>query len=149
MRHWLRLPREVEAAFLMGGGFEEPDVVECVPVHGREDGTRRSLRTLPTQSIPSFRVSMIRYEMYIRQSYSLLSSPKRYGRPDPRNQHTQRPVQLLLQRPVTGHMGGPVLSCMFPRCCFRSYRTCFMLPSHGSHRKQNWTISKYQTSSPK
>ncbi|GAB0177465.1 cAMP-dependent protein kinase inhibitor alpha [Grus japonensis] len=35
----------------VGWGFEQHDLVEGVPAHGRGDGTRSSLRSLPTQTI--------------------------------------------------------------------------------------------------
>jgi len=34
-----------------GWGFEQPGLVEGVPVHGKVVGTRRCLRSLPTQTI--------------------------------------------------------------------------------------------------
>lgn len=130
MRHWLRLPREVEAPFLAGGGFEQADVAEGVSLHGRGDGTK-PLRTLPTQSIPSFHASVIRYEMYNRQSRSLLSSPKRYGRPDPCNQHTRDVLSCSCRGQSQAVWEALCYPAWFPRCCFRSHGTCFMLASLG------------------
>ena len=34
-----------------GRGFEQPGLVEGVPAHGRVAGTRRSMRSLPTQNV--------------------------------------------------------------------------------------------------
>jgi len=58
VRHWSRLPREAVGCPLpgsvqgqVGWGFEQPGLVEGVIVHGRGVGTRRSLRSLPTQTI--------------------------------------------------------------------------------------------------
>jgi len=38
----------------VGGGFEQPALVEGVPAHGRGLGTGWSIRSLPTQTIPWF-----------------------------------------------------------------------------------------------
>jgi len=43
------LPGSVQGQ--VGWGFEQSGLVEGVPAHGREVGTRRFLRSLPTQTI--------------------------------------------------------------------------------------------------
>jgi len=44
-----RIPGSVQG--LVGWGFERPVLVEDVPAHGRGAGTRRSIRSVPTQTV--------------------------------------------------------------------------------------------------
>lgn len=111
------------------GALSKLNVEEGVPVHGTGLGTRVSLRTLTTQSIPSFHASVIRYEMYNRLRCSLPSSPKSYGSPMEPTHSETRPAAPV--EAVTGNVGGPVLSCILPSCCFRFYRACFILVRPG------------------
>ena len=48
-RNWNEVVERTQG--LVGWGFEQPGLVEGVPVRGRGGGTRWSLRSLPTQTI--------------------------------------------------------------------------------------------------
>ena len=132
VRHWNKLSREVGAHTLggssvqgqVGWGFEQPGLVECVSAHGRGLGT--SWFYGPFQLKP-FCDSMIRHEV----SDSLTSElPKEEWQSWPM-QLTHRGTRLLLQSRDTGHLGGPVVSCIFPSCCARSCRSYLILASLG------------------
>lgn len=40
---------------MLDGGFEQPDVLARIPVHGRRTGTRLSLKSLLSLSVLSYR----------------------------------------------------------------------------------------------
>jgi len=50
-------------------GFEQPGLVEDVPAHGREVGTRWSLRSLPTQTI-------LLFDVYSKCTYTINLLPE-------------------------------------------------------------------------
>jgi len=55
---FLSVFRQLVHSDQVGWGIEQPGLVEGVPAHGRGVGTRRSVRSLPTQTILLFCDSM-------------------------------------------------------------------------------------------